>query len=170
VIEHVDLYQRDGLIPDDLDYVIPLGKAKIVRSGTALTILTYSAMVLRAADAIESLGIDAELIDLRTLDHAALDWATIGDSIKRTHNVLIVEQGAEGTSYGGRLADLIQRDYFDWLDQPVQRVHGKMASPTISKVLERAAFAGALEIAEGIARVMHGKGTPLDAGLMARVQ
>ena len=170
VIEHVDLYQRDGFIPDDLDYVIPLGKAKIVRPGTTLTILTYSAMVHRAADTIEALGIDAELIDLRTLDHATLDWVTIGDSIKRTHNVLIVEQGAEGTSYGGRLADRIQRDYFDWLDQPVQRVHGKMASPTISKVLERAAFAGALEIAEGIARVMHGKGTPLDAGLMARVQ
>lgn len=169
VIEHVDLYQRDGLVPENLDYVIPLGKAKIVRPGSAMTILTYSAMVHRTLDAVEALGVDAEVIDLRTLDHASLDWETIGDSIRRTHNVLIVEQGAEGTSYGGRLADRIQRDYFDWLDQPVQRVHGRIASPTISKVLERAAFAGAPEAARGIANVMTGRGTPLEPAALEKV-
>ena len=167
VIEHVDLYQRDGMIPDDLDYVIPLGRAKRVREGRAMTVLTYSAMVHRVQEAVDALGVDAEIIDLRTLDFASFDWDTVGESIRKTHNVLVVEQGSEGTSYGGRLADKIQRDYFDWLDQPVQRVHGKLASPTISKVLERAAFASMAEAAQGIARVMADKGEPLDPALLA---
>lgn len=162
VIEHVDLYQTNGMIPaGDLDYAIPLGKARIVREGRDLTILTYSAMVHRSVEAVEALGVDAEIVDLRTLDRASLDWETIGDSVRKTHNVLIVEQGARGTSYGAMLADELHRRLFDWLDQPVQRVHGGEASPTISKVLERAAFAGREEVMAGIARVMDERGTPL---------
>lgn len=167
VIEHVDLYQRMGNIPaETLDYVIPLGRAKVVRPGSALTILSYSAMIHRASEAVEASQIDAEIIDLRTLDRASLDWETIGASIRKTNNVLIVEQGARGTSYGGMLADELQRRFFDWLDQPIERVHGREASPTISKVLERAAFAGAYEVGEGLLRVMAGKGRPIDAGFL----
>ena len=162
VIEHVDLYQMNGMIPaDDLDYTIPLGQARIVREGGDLTILTYSAMVHRSVETVEALGVDAEIVDLRTLDHASLDWETIGASVRKTHNVLIVEQGARGTSYGAMLADELHRRLFDWLDQPVQRVHGREASPTISKVLERAAFAGREEVMAGIARAMAERGTPL---------
>jgi len=167
VIEHVDLYQMMEEVPaDDLDYLVPLGRARIVRPGTEMTILTYSAMVHRTLETVAALGVDAEVIDLRTLDRLGLDWETVGDSIRRTHNVLIVEQGARGTSYGGMLADEIQRRYLDWLDQPVQRVHGREASPTISKVLERAAFAGPAEIAAGIARTMAEKGRPLDPAVL----
>ena len=162
VIEHVDLYQMNGMIPaDDLDYTIPLGTARVVREGRDLTILTYSAMVHRSVEAVEALGVDAEIVDLRTLDRASLDWETIGESVRKTHNVLIVEQGARGTSYGAMLADELHRRLFDWLDQPIQRVHGREASPTISKVLERAAFAGREEVMAGIARVMTERGTPL---------
>ena len=97
-------------------------------------------------DAVEALAdserpVDAEVIDLRWLDRASIDWDTIGESIRKTNNVLIAEQGAVGTSYGGWLADEIQRRFFDWLDSPVQRVTGGEASPSISKVLERAAIA-----------------------------
>jgi 2-oxoisovalerate dehydrogenase E1 component len=167
VIEHVDLYQTMGTIPtEDLDYVIPLGRARVVRPGRDLTLLTYSAMVARSLEAVERLGVDAEVIDLRTLDRASLDWDTIGDSIRRTNNVIIVEQGSIGTSYGTMLADEIQRRYMDWLDQPVQRVHGREASPTISKVLERAAFAGSREVAQGLALAMAAKGRPLDGALL----
>ena len=80
--------------------------------------------------------------------------------------MLIVEQGSEGTSYGGRLADKIQLDFFDWLDQPVQRVHGRIASPTISKVLERAAYAGKSETVAGVIKSMAAKGEPLDPALI----
>ncbi|WP_296578529.1 thiamine pyrophosphate-dependent enzyme [Xanthobacter sp.] len=162
VIEHVDLYQTSGAIPEgDLDYIIPFGKAKVVRPGGELTILTYSAMVHRSREAVEELGLDAEIIDLRSLDRAGLDWDTIGESIMKTNNVLIVEQGSLSTSYGGFLADEIQRRYLDWLDQPIQRVTGKIASPTISKVLERAAFAGKEEVIAGLAVTMAAKGMPL---------
>ena len=71
------------------------------------------------------------------------------------NDVLIAEQGALGTSYGGWLADEIQRRYFDWLDQPVQRVTGGEASPSISKVLERAAIARREEVAAAIREVME---------------
>src|SRR5699024_12645545 len=71
----------------------------------------------------------------------SFDWDTIAASIRKTNAVLIVEQGAQGTSYGGWLADEIQRRYFDWLDQPIVRVTGGEASPSISKVLEQAAIA-----------------------------
>ncbi|WP_329063482.1 alpha-ketoacid dehydrogenase subunit alpha/beta [Amycolatopsis sp. NBC_01480] len=154
VIEHVDLYPTTGPAPsDDLDYRLPLGKAAIRRTGEDVTVLSYLSMTGHALEAIESTGIDAELIDLRWLDRASLDWETIGRSIRKTNAVLIVEQGARGTSYGGWLADEIQRRFFDWLDQPVQRVTGGEASPSISRVLERAAIARTEEVATGLRTV-----------------
>lgn len=162
VLEHVDLYASKGLAPvDDLDYCIPFGKARVVRAGRSATVLTYSAMVAPTVAAADRLSVDAEVIDLRSLDRAGLDWDTIGASIRKTGNVLIVEQGSIGTSYGGMLADEIQRRFFDWLDQPVQRVHGAEASPSVSKVLEAAAAAGPREIEDGLRRVMADQGLPL---------
>jgi 2-oxoisovalerate dehydrogenase E1 component len=148
VLEHVDLYSSVGDGPvQDLDYCIEVGKAAVRRTGSQITILSYLAMTAYVLDAVESLGnVDAEVIDLRWLDRASIDWETIGASIKKTNNVLIAEQGALGTSYGGWLSDEIQRRFFDWLDQPVQRVTGGEASPSISKVLERAAIAQAAEV------------------------
>ncbi|MFA7670180.1 MAG: thiamine pyrophosphate-dependent enzyme, partial [Burkholderiaceae bacterium] len=159
VIEHIDLYASNGLIPvDDLDYQIPFGKAAVRREGESMTVLTYLSMVAHSLEAVEQTGVDAEVIDLRWLDRASLDWDTIGASIQKTNNVLIVEQGAQGTSYGGWLADEIQRRYFDWLDQPVQRVTGGEASPSISKVLERAAHARTEEVVEGLQEILRNQG------------
>ena len=128
------------------------------RAGNDVTVLSYLSMVAHALAAIEQTGIDAELIDLRFLDRASLDWDTVGASIRKTNAVLIVEQGAVGTSYGGWLADEIQRRFFDWLDQPVQRVTGGEASPSISRVLERAAIARTEEVVAGLERVRAGFG------------
>jgi 2-oxoisovalerate dehydrogenase E1 component len=97
-------------------------------------------------DAVDGSGVDAEVIDLRWLDPASIDWETIGTSIRKTNTVLIAEQAARGPSYGGWLADEIQRRFFDWLDAPIQRVTGGEASPSISKVLERAAIAQSDEV------------------------
>lgn len=160
MIEHVDLYLTKGEIPTtDLDYQIPYGTAAIRRAGSELTVLSYLSMVNHSAEALERTGIDGELIDLRFLDRASLDWKTVGDSITKTNAVLIVEQGAQGTSYGAWLADEIQRRFFDYLDQPVARVTGSEASPSISKVLERAAIAQTDEVVAGLKRVMDQKGT-----------
>jgi 2-oxoisovalerate dehydrogenase E1 component len=162
VIEHVDLYNSTGPAPeDDLDYFIPLGRARVVRPGASMTVLTYLSMVQQVVAAAERLGIDAEVIDLRSLDRAGLDWETIENSVRKTGNVLVVEQGALGTSYGGMIAAEIQNRCFDWLDQPVQRVHGGEASPSISKALEAAACTRPADIEHGLRRVMAEQGRPL---------
>ncbi len=159
VIEHVDLYgTMQQVSDDDLDYVIPPGTAAVRREGADLTVISYLSMVRHSAEAIAQTGVDAELIDLRWLDRASVDWDTIGASIRKTNAVLIVEEGAQGTSYGAWLADEIQRRFFDWLDQPVQRVTGGEASPSISQVLERAAIARTEEVVAGIERVREGFG------------
>lgn len=143
VLEHdADLYRVVGDVPkSDLDFCIPVGKAAVRRTGSAVTVISYLSMVQRCLAAAEQAGVDAEIIDLRWLDHASLDWDTMGESIKKTGRVLIVEQGSEQTSYGAWLGDQIQRRFFDWLDAPIERVHGGEASPSISKVLEAAALA-----------------------------
>jgi 2-oxoisovalerate dehydrogenase E1 component len=104
-------------------------------------------MVGHCLEALDQVtDISADLLDLRWLDRASLDWGAIEASVKKTNRVLIVEQGAVGTSYGGWLADEIQRRLFDHLDAPVERVTGAEASPSISKVLERAAIAKTDEV------------------------
>src|SRR6202044_2344313 len=134
MLEHVDLYGSEGEIPvDDLDYQIPFGRAAIRRAGSEVTVLTYLSMVAHAAEAIERTGIDAELIDLRFLDRASLDWETVGESVRKTNAVLIVEQGGLGTSYGGWLADEIQRRFFDWLPPPGPRGTGSQGRPHLSR-------------------------------------
>ncbi|MFC7494365.1 MULTISPECIES: alpha-ketoacid dehydrogenase subunit alpha/beta [unclassified Nocardioides] len=154
VLEHVDLYTSEGPAPtEDLDYCLPVGKAAVRRTGADLTVISYLHGTNLALAALEEVpGVDAEIVDLRWLDRASLDWETISASVRKTGNVLIVEQGARGTSYGGWLADEIQRELFDWLDSPVMRVTGAEASPSISKVLERAAIAHTDEIVAALTR------------------
>lgn len=155
VLEHVDLYASTGEGPvDDYDYCLPVGKAAVRRVGSDVTILTYLAMTQYVLDAVELVpSVDAEVIDLRWLDRASIDWDTIGESIRKTNNVVIAEQGAAGTGYGAWLADEIQRRYFDWLDAPIERVTGAEASPSISKVLERAAIAQSAEVAAKLTEI-----------------
>lgn len=144
--------------------MIPPGNAAVRRrGGTEVTVISYLSMVARCVEAIEQTGgVDAELVDLRWLDRASIDWDTIAASVKKTNAVLIVEQGARGSSYGGWLADEIQRRLFDWLDQPVERVSGGgEASPSISKVLERAAIAGTEEVVAGLEKIRVGMGQPV---------
>ena len=159
VVEHIDLYQSTGPAPlEDLDYFIPLGKAKVVRYGTDFTVLTSLAMVWPCVELAEQAGVGAEVIDLRTLDRASLDWETIGASVRKTNNVLIVEQGTQGTSFGGAIADELHRRFFDYLDQPVKRVVGGEAAPTISKVLDLAANASDDDILAGYEDILSDSG------------
>jgi 2-oxoisovalerate dehydrogenase E1 component len=155
VIEHVDLYASKGPGPlEDFDYYIRLGKANVARPGNAFTVLTYLAMAPLAVRVADELGIDAEVIDLRSLDHAGLDWETIGASIRKTRNVLVLEQGSWTASYGAMLSDEVQRRFFQHLDQPVWRVHGGEASPNVSKALEHAAIVNVENVGEAFGRMM----------------
>jgi 2-oxoisovalerate dehydrogenase E1 component len=159
VIEHVDLYADAGEVPaGDFDYCIPLGTAALRREGTDVTVISYLSMVKHCLEAVDLTGASADVIDLRWLDRASIDWDTIGASIRKTNSVLIVEQGARGTSYGAWLSDEIQRRFFDHLDQPIERVTGGEASPSISRVLERAAIARTAEVVVGLELIERGLG------------
>ena len=162
VIEHVDLYTQSG--PGDLenlDYFVELGKAKVARPGSSITVLTYLTMVQKSIQAAERLGIDAEVIDLRSLDMAGIDWDTIEESVKKTGHVVVIEQGSQTNSYGALLADRAQRRLFDYLDHPVERLYGSESAPSVSKVLERAAFVGDEEIEARLRQMMQDKGETL---------
>lgn len=164
VIEHVNLYNSKGTAPsENLDYFIELGKAKVTRSGSAITVLTYLTMVQEAVDVADSMGIDAEVIDLRSLDRAGLDWPTIEASVRKTGHVVVLEQGGLTNCYGAMLTDEVQRRLFDYLDHPVVRIHGGESSPSVSKMLERAAFVGQEEIRQAFVKMMADKGVALSA-------
>ena len=157
VVEHNDLYQTVGQVPvDDWDYCIPFGRARIARPGTACTVLTYLSMVNVCTNVADESSIDAEVIDLRTLDPLGLDWQTIEQSVRKTNRLLIVEQTARGTSHGARIAQEANERLFDWLDAPVMRVTGTQSAPVVSKPLELAALAGPEEVRRGYERVLEG--------------
>src|SRR5207245_6452596 len=155
IIEHVELFQTLGPQPKrDPDRCLPFGRARGVRPGSACTVLPAAAMVKPAVEAAASAGIDAEVIDLRTLDPLGLDWATVSASLARTHRALVVEQTARGHGIGARIVQELQERCFDQLDHEILRVTGSQAAPVVSRPLNQAALAGAADIANGLRRVM----------------
>lgn len=154
MIEHTELYQREFEVPaGDRDYCIGFGRAHTVRAGSACTVLATSVMVAQAVQAAEDTGIDAEVIDLRNLDHHGIDWEMIGGSIDRTGRVIIAEQTARSMSIGAVWADGIQSRFFDRLDHEILRVTGGLAAPTVSAVLNRAALGSAADIRDALLRI-----------------
>ncbi len=122
-LENELLYGRTFDIPEDTDYTVPIGKARIARSGNDVTICAHSLMVGHALDAAETMaaeGIDAEVIDLRTL--RPLDTGTIVESVKKTNRLVSVEEGWPYAGIGAELAAQMMEQAFDWLDAPVKRV------------------------------------------------
>ena len=160
IIECQALYQEKSLVPEDLDYCIPFGKARVVRPGSACTVVTCANMVPVSSAAAEAAGIDAEVIDLRTLDPLGMDWETIGASVQRTNRLLIVEQTARGPSLGARIAQEAQERLFDWLDHEILRVSGSQAAPVVSKVLETAALAQQEDVVAGLRAVTEAAPLP----------
>lgn len=123
-IEHKGLYQTKGEVPEE-EYTIPLGEADIKRPGKDVTIITYSKMVLTALDAakeLEAQGIEAEVLDLRTL--VPLDFDAIARSVSKTGRVVVVHEACERGGYGAEIVSQIVDKLFDELDAPVLRVCG----------------------------------------------
>ena len=124
-IESEILYGLEGEVPDeDEEYTIPMGKGDLKREGADCTVVTWSRMVhtsLQAADELAEQGIDAEVIDLRSL--RPFDREMIAESVKKTNRVVVVEEGWPWASVGSGIADWISRELFDWLDAPVGRVY-----------------------------------------------
>ena len=149
-IEHKGLYQTKGEVPEE-EYLIPLGKADVKRTGKDVTIITYSKSVLTSLDAakeLESKGIDAEVLDLRTL--VPLDFDAIRESVTKTGRVVIVHESTERNGYGAEIAAEIADKLFDELDAPIVRVCGANipvpnatlpeieSAPTVEKIVKAA--------------------------------
>jgi 2-oxoisovalerate dehydrogenase E1 component len=162
IVEYNDLFKKTGLVPiDDWNYIVPFGKARIARAGKRCTILTYGTMVDRCCDVAEKTGIDAEVVDLRTLDPLGLDWSLIESSVKKTNALLIVEQTARGTSIGSRIVSEAQSRLFNWLDHEILHVTGSNAAPVVSKVLEQAALASENLVEDALRTIDTNRGVAL---------
>ena len=125
VLENEILYGQTFECPTDEEFVLPIGQAKIERAGQHVTIVAYSVMVgvaLKAAETLAGQGIEAEVINLRSL--RPLDTATIVDSVKKTSRLVTVEEGWPYAGIGAEIAMRIIENCFDWLDAPPVRVHG----------------------------------------------
>lgn len=140
IIEHHELYQVIGPVPvSDMDYLVPMGQSEIRRVGRDVTVLTYLSLVprvLRIAEELAGKGIDVEVIDLRTLDHANLDFATIGESLRKTRTLVVAEQSMASQSLGHFIAAQVQQEHFDYLDHPVVLVSSRDVPLPVSKTLE----------------------------------
>ena len=125
-LENEVMYGQSFDVPDDDDWVVPIGRANVVREGSDVTITAFSIMVgraLEAADRLAEQGISAEVIDLRTI--RPLDTETIVNSVKKTSRLITCEEGFPFAGVGSEIAMQVMEQAFDWLDAPVARVTGK---------------------------------------------
>ncbi|MHB8277616.1 MAG: alpha-ketoacid dehydrogenase subunit beta [Candidatus Humimicrobiaceae bacterium] len=138
-IEHKNLYHTKGEVPEK-DYIIDIGKADIKRQGIDLTIITYSAMVLKALSVAEKLKekIDIEVIDLRTL--FPLDMELIVSSVKKTNKVIIIQEAVRRGGVASDISSQIIEKVFDYLDYPVKIIAGQNTIIPYSSVLESLAI------------------------------
>ena len=141
-IEHELLYNVKGEMPDEEDeYTVPLDRGEVKRPGQDITIITFSRMLhlsLQAAEDLAKEGIEAEVIDLRSI--RPIDIDLLVDSVKKTNRVVIAEEGWKYYGTGQGLAALIYENAFDYMDAPIQHVTGADVPMPYSKVLERAAL------------------------------
>src|SRR5271170_3309907 len=146
-LENEMLYGHSGEVPKLDDYVIPIGKARIVRSGGHVTIVSWSngmSYALKAADELAKEGIEAEVIDLRTL--RPMDTDTIVASVKKTGRAVTVEEGWQQNGVGAEIAARLMEHAFDYLDAPVARVSGKDVPMPYAANLEKLALPSVAEL------------------------
>ncbi|MBL8686977.1 MAG: pyruvate dehydrogenase complex E1 component subunit beta [Alphaproteobacteria bacterium] len=147
-LEHELMYGQNFDIPDVEDFIIPIGKAEILRSGKDVTIVSFSrpvGLALQAADELIKEGISAEVINLRTI--RPLDTTTILNSVKKTNRLITIEEGWGFAGIGSEISALVMEQAFDWLDAPVVRIVGedvplpyaanleKLALPSVEKII-----------------------------------
>ena len=140
-LENEILYGQSFELPDDPDFTVPIGKAKVERSGSDVTIVSYSLMVRTALEAAEQLaaqGIDAEVINLRSL--RPLDLETIVRSVQKTNRLVTLEEGWAFSGIGSEIAAQIMENAFDYLDAPVSRVAGEDVPMPYAANLEKLAL------------------------------
>jgi len=131
------IYNSLGVVPED-EYLVPIGKAKVLRQGKDITIVCWSYMVeqsLKAAEILQAEGISAEVIDIRTL--IPLDIDTIASSVKKTGKAVVTSQEVTQSGFASEIIAQIQESCFDWLDAPIQRLGAPNGIPPSAENLEK---------------------------------
>jgi pyruvate dehydrogenase E1 component beta subunit len=155
-LEHELLYKEKMMVPEEDEFVIPLGKGKMISEGDDVTIIGFSMSVhkiLNALPDIKSLNINADIIDLRSIK--PLDEDLIYKSVKKTNRVVIVEDGWGNTSFGSHLSYLIQSNCFDYLDSEIIKVSGKDVPMPYAENLESLALPTKDEIVSAVKKVTY---------------
>jgi len=159
-IESETLYNIKDEVPEDPDFLIPLGQAIVRREGRDVTVVAYMGMMYRSMEAaaeLEGEGISVEIVDPRTLQ--PMDTETIIGSVRKTHRAVVVEAGAGFAGMGSEIGSFITQHAFDDLDAPVERVTGASAPMPYARNLERAKTPSKERIIEAIRRVCDANGS-----------
>jgi pyruvate dehydrogenase E1 component beta subunit len=155
-LENEMLYGHSGQVPKLDDYIIPIGKARVVRTGKDVTLISWSngmTYALKAADELAKEGIEAEVIDLRTL--RPMDTETIVASVKKTGRAVTVEEGWQQSGVGAEIAARIMENAFDYLDAPVGRVSGKDVPMPYANNLEKLALPSVGDVVQAAKTVCY---------------
>lgn len=155
-IEHATLYQVKGEVPDDEDFIVPIGVSDIKREGKDVTIVSYSKVLqvsLEAADKLAAEGIEAEIVDLRTL--RPLDIAPVIASVKKTNRVVVVEEGWRSFGIGAEVSSRVTELAFDYLDAPVRRVAQAEVPLPYNRRLEQLALPQVADVMNAVKDVMY---------------
>jgi pyruvate dehydrogenase E1 component beta subunit len=155
-LENEILYGHSSPVPKLDDYIVPIGKAKVAREGKDVTIVTWSmgmSYAMKAADELAKEGIEAEVIDLRTLK--PMDTATIVESVKKTGRAVTIEEGWKQSGVGAEIAARIMEEAFDYLDAPVARVSCQDVPMPYAANLEKLALPSVEEVVAAVKAVTY---------------
>ena len=151
--EHKVLFPMKGPVPDG-DHIVPIGKANVSRKGKDVTIVSYSLMMNRALEAAEKLaaeGIEAEVIDLRTI--SPIDKDTIFESLRKTKRLVIVHEAVKQGGVGAEISALVAEEMIDWLDAPIRRIGAPFVPVPFSPPLEQLVKISADHIAKTVKEI-----------------
>jgi pyruvate dehydrogenase E1 component beta subunit len=153
-IEHAAMYQVRGEVPEE-EYTIPIGKSKVQRPGSDVTIVTYSRglqLSMEAAEELSKDGIEAEVVDLRTL--RPLDMEPVLESFKKTYHAVVVEEGWKSYGVGAEIASRIYEEAFDYVDAPILRVAQKEVPLPYNRALEQSALPQVPDVVSAVKEVL----------------
>lgn len=153
--ESIALYGKPGPVPEDEDFVLPIGRSDVKREGRHVTIVTYARGVewsLAAADQLAKEGIECEVIDLRWL--RPLDMTLVYESFKKTNRCVVVEESLPRFSFGSEIAALIQDEMFDYMDAPVKRVSAMDVPLPYAREIELMALPNAQKVVDAVKEVL----------------
>ncbi len=153
-IEHATLYQVRGEVPEE-EYLLPIGESDVKREGTDVTIVGYAQglqIALEAAEELAKEGIEAEVVDLRSL--RPLDMGPVVESFKKTFKAVVVEEGHRSYGIGAEVVARLQEEAFDYIDAPIKRVAQKEVPLPYSRELEQSALINKQRVIEAVKEIL----------------